>query len=67
MWSDSLYHVCAQHEWLTGECVHSDLALNDSEGDKPTLVHNTPIWNALRDVVRNEKLLTEMHYCVDFM
>ena len=67
MWSDCLFHVCGQHEWLTGECIHSELALSETDGDKPTLVPDTPVWHALRDVVRSDKLLSEMHYYVDFM
>lgn len=66
MWSSCLLHVSDQHEWLDGECVHSELGLNEDE-DKPTLVPGTPTWTALRDVVRSDKMLSEMHYCVDFM
>ena len=61
MWISILHHVVDEHEWLLaesgeGKCAHEPLSAD--ERNKPWLKKNTPVHNALREVVMDKNLLS---------
>ena len=67
IWLGLLYHVTGEHVWPGGCCKHEEMAKGSVGDDKPILAHNSDAWRALRDIVDDKKLLTEMSYCADFL
>ena len=63
-WFGVLHHIAGEHEWIDGECEHGPLVANE-EG-KTYLNKNSKAFEAVRNIVLDQRFLKSLHYYVTF-
>ena len=62
MWLSLLHHVCDDHEWTGGKCVHGDL----EEHNLPWFHRRNKDFKTLQKVILDPLLLSSFPYYVRF-
>ena len=62
-WLGVLHHIAGEHEWLDGECVHGPLV---AEGGKTYLNKNSKAFEAIRNIVLDQRFLKSLNHYVTF-